>query len=80
MDELTIDVESLAVDGGAALEEGRFAEAIRTQIGEALDGEVLTQVSWAVVASIEAARPGPAGEGIGASQPAMAGPAGASAL
>ena len=71
MDELTIDIESLVVDGGAALEEGRMARAIGAQAGEALDGEALTQVTRAVIASIEAARPVPAGEDVGTS-PAVA--------
>ena len=55
MDDVSIHLESLVVDGGAALDEDRMAMAIRAQAGEALSAGVLVHVSRAVVESIKAA-------------------------
>lgn len=50
MDELSIDVASVVLDGAG--DEQRVAAAIRAQTGDALDPETLAQVSSAVIESV----------------------------
>lgn len=59
MDDLTVHIDSLVIDGRMPLDGDALAESIRAHTGDLLAPEVLSQVSHALAASLaELRQPG----------------------